>query len=140
MALQVSIVLSELIEKMVIMAISLTFMFISVPNIINVGTKISQEYYNLINIYELADKLDKAINQVLLTNEPFEAQITCPENVKIRCEGTYLIIECQLPGHEACIRKAYPIPIRLIHLNSPGLYVLKVSRIGSSMEVVFMEV
>jgi hypothetical protein len=131
--------LSELIEKIFVISLSLAFAFMSVPNIINTGAKIGEEYFNLMAVNEFTNKLDDAINQVLMTNTPYEVQIIYPENIEIQSEGLCLIIKCLISGHETFIKKSYPMPIRLTCSSSQGKYVLRVTRFKNFIDIAFME-
>lgn len=125
------------VEKVLIMAISLSFVVVLCVPLLNVTLNIinlvscSNDAENL--IYEI----ERGIDYALTTLETYSSNVTVPKDFEIWSEGDTLYIKYNVNGTWKTYKKGFSFQVNVTPPTSPGRYELKIWLGDDALIIVF---
>lgn len=114
------------VEKMLIMAISLSFVvFLCVP-LLNVTLNIINITLQSSDGETLTHEIEKGINYALVTLKTYHSNITVPEGFEIWSEGDTLYIKYNVNGTSKTYEKSFSFQVNVTSPTLPGRYELRI--------------
>jgi len=114
------------VEKMLIMAISLSFVvFLCVP-LLNVTLNIINITLQSSDGETLIHEIEKGINYALVTLKTYHSNVTVPEGFEIWSEGDTLYIKYNVNGTSKTYEKSFSFQVNVTSPTLPGRYELRI--------------
>jgi len=114
------------VEKMLIMAISLSFVvFLCVP-LLNVTLNIINITLQSSDGETLTHEIEKGINYALVTLKTYHSNITVPEGFEIWSEGDTLYIKYNVNGTSKTYEKSFSFQVNVTSPTLPGRYEFRI--------------
>ncbi|MCD6164113.1 MAG: hypothetical protein J7J30_01565 [Candidatus Odinarchaeota archaeon] len=125
------------VEKMLIMAISLSFVvFLCVP-LLNVTLNIINITLQSSDGETLIHEIEKGINYALVTLKTYHSNVTVPEGFEIWSEGDTLYIKYNVNGTSKTYEKSFSFQVNVTSPTLPGRYELRIWLDGDILMIVF---
>ena len=114
------------VEKMLIMAISLSFVvFLCVP-LLNVTLNIIDITLQSGDREDLIREIEEGINYALVTLKTYHSNVTVPEGFEIWSEGDTLYIKYNVNGTSKTYEKSFSFQVNVTSPTLPGRYELRI--------------
>jgi len=125
------------VEKVLIMAISLSFVVVLCVPLLNVTLNIINLVSHSNDAENLIHEIERGIDYALTTLETYSSNVTVPKDFEIWSEGDTLYIKYNVNGMWKTYKKSFSFQVNVTPPTSPGRYELKIWLGDNALMIVF---
>jgi len=125
------------VEKMLIMAISMSFVIVLCVPLLNVTLNIINSTLQAGNGDDLIHEIEKGVNYALATLKVYSSNVSVPEGFEIWSKGETLYIRYSVNGTLKNYEKSFSFQVNVTSPTSSGKYELRIWLDKDALMIVF---